>query len=177
MCGGVRAPGCAILVSYKPLAIKVPTSAVDGKRRCCAATRVSTRLRSAAATAEHSYTSLRGRRAPLRHRALEQIYKLTSSRLASLAPSHHQSMPTQGPTPPQGQRATGWWPMPCSLETCASPRSTSSRAADHHLMTTNHHTLISTGRRCPATLHNTSMISVLPKTQRTTVRPFSRQLI
>ena len=107
-----------ILVSYKPLAIKVPTSAVDAVRRCCAATRVSTRLRSAAATAEHSYTSLRGRRAPLRHRALEQIYKLTSSRLASLARSHHQSM-TQGPSPPQGQRATGWWSMPFSLETCA----------------------------------------------------------
>ena len=75
--------GCAILVSYKPLVIKVPTSAVDAVRRCCAATRVSTRLRSAEATAEHSYTSLRGRRVPLRHRALEQIYKLTSSRLAS----------------------------------------------------------------------------------------------
>ena len=44
-------------------------------------------------------------------------------------------------------------------------------------MTTNHHTLISTGGSCPATLHNTSMISVPPKTQRTTVRPFSRQLI
>ena len=107
-----------LLVSYKPLAIKVSTSAVDAVRRCCAATRVSTRLRSAAATAEHSYTSLRGRRAPLRHRALEQIYKLTSSRLASLAPSHHQSMPTQGPSPPQGQ-ATGWWPMPFSFETFA----------------------------------------------------------
>ena len=70
-----------LLVSYKPLAIKVSTSAVDAVRRCCAATRVSTRLRSAEATAEHSYTSLRGRRVPLRHRALEQIYKLTSSRL------------------------------------------------------------------------------------------------
>ena len=34
-----------------------------------------------------------------------------------------------------------------------SPRSTSSRAADHHLMTRNHQTLISTDGSCPATLH------------------------